>query len=148
MMMKSPNNARRTSFRPQVSIFPFFFVFFYPNKCLLCKQVVNYIMHDMESDGQRQRRQRAQTTPDARRLGHRCVFFFHFLWFLYILTYLLLYIQVTAIETARKVGRMTRARDRCVSSLVSVCSFYVLLLLNVNLLQLATYMKPKKNFNG
>ena len=56
-----------------------------------------------------------------------------------------------AVADSRNKGRegMTRARDRRVSRFVSVFSFsHVLLLLltvNVNLLQVATYMEPEKN---
>ena len=52
-----------------------------------------------------------------------------------------------AMADSRNKGRegMTRSRDRLVSSLVSVFFFsHVLLLLNVNLFQLATYMEPEK----
>ena len=55
-----------------------------------------------------------------------------------------------AMADSRNKGRegMTRSRDRLVSSLVSVFFFsHVLLLLNVNLFQLATYMEPEKKVN-
>jgi hypothetical protein len=50
---------------------------------LLYIKVIIYMIHDGMGVGWLQRRQRAQTTPDARCLGHRCVFFFFFFVFLY-----------------------------------------------------------------
>ena len=68
----------------------FFFVFFILTTVLLYICVISYIIHHGVGVGRRRRRERAQTTPDVRRLGHRCVFFPLFLRF-YILTTVLLF---------------------------------------------------------
>ena len=59
--------------------------------------------------GQRQQQQRAQTTPDTHRLGHRCVFL-SFSSFFYILINILLYIQaiIYTIHASKRVGQRQR----------------------------------------
>ena len=50
---------------------------------LLYVQAIIYAIHNMEGVGRWRRRERAQTTPDVRRLGHRWMIFFHLHVFFY-----------------------------------------------------------------
>ena len=56
----------------------FFIVFLILTYVLLYFQDIIYVLHDWEGVGGWQRWDRAQMTPDTRRLGYRCVFFFFF----------------------------------------------------------------------
>ena len=84
---KSPDNEEEPKRRQTRIIwaisesFLLFFVFLILTDVLLNIQVIIYILHDVESLGRRQQRQRAQTTPDACRLGHKWVYFFFFVFF-------------------------------------------------------------------
>ena len=60
----------------------FFVVFLILTYVLLYFQDIIYVLQDWEGVGGRWRRDRAQTTPDTRRLGYRCVFFSFFVVFL------------------------------------------------------------------
>ena len=60
----------------------FFVVFLILTYVLLYFQDIIYVLQDWEGVGGRWWRDRAQTTPDMRRLGYRCVFFSFFVVFL------------------------------------------------------------------